>query len=130
MRWRFGAPCTKYYCKYIERNNKVLGYVIARKIERMGIPCLGIVDIAFDETGARYAPYLLRQWDARKYNYSIMLLMASRSVVKAYYLKYAAFFPSSYKFQFIFKNLSHKFSNSVLADERSWNLLWVDSDDL
>jgi hypothetical protein len=130
MLWRLGAPESDYTIIKACTNGILSGYLIARQTERFGISCLGIVDLVSVDGGVGSTKLMIKETCKINRSCDVVLLMCNQSVYRRYKLYFCGFLKSPFKFRFIFKNLSGRIPNIILKDEKSWNLTWIDSDDL
>lgn len=132
LKWRLGAPDKFYYLCIARSNEKIVGVLIAREIEKEGVPSMGILDISMLNKYRKFAPLLTREIVnvSKKVNAELILVMISSFWFKNYSLFRNVFFKSPFKFYFIIKQLNKSINSTILRDEKNWHLMWIDSDDL
>ena len=131
-RWRYNAPKREYTFLSVRLAGKLVAFVSFRHIIKEGVPSYGILDYMvlpdYDSSHGFINKVLVSC--ARKNNVeAIMVMMSSFSATKYKLLK-NGYIKSPFVFQLIIKNLTRKFSDEQLFNEKNWHLMWVDSDDL
>ena len=127
LNWRLSAPNTKYKIYKISLKSKFIGYIIARDTIKHGVKCTGIIDIVFLKNYSKYVKSAFAKIDITS---DLFLLMCNKNLYSKYSLKKCGFMRSTFNFHLITKNLSGRFNNQLLFDEKNWHLTWIDSDDL
>lgn len=134
LKWRLGAPGKDYEIIVIRNltNKEIVGYSIARKIFKEGVPCLGVMDFSFLNTTRKYSNQLLKEIEksAKKINCELILMMMLKHKADKYQIKTNGFMKTPHPFSFIIKQYDYSLSTSFLHDVNNWDLMWVDSDDL
>lgn len=132
--WRYSAPERCYSFIAVYDATKLVGLVSFREIEREGVPAIGVLDYMFLEEWRQekitgYIGKILSQ-EAQKREKEAVMIIASNYSANKHRLLLNAFIKSPFKFSFIIKNLTQQFESSYLHDEKNWDVMWVDSDDL
>lgn len=132
--WRLGAP-EKDYEIIVLRNKDTrlfLGYSIVREVTKDEVPCLGVLDFNFILSTKLYSKRLLWEIEqsAKSYNSELILMMMMKHKAKEYSIKATGFLKTSFPFSFIIKQFNESLVSSFLKNEKNWNLMWIDSDDL
>lgn len=134
LKWRLGAPEKKYHI-VIARNkedNKIIGYTIFREVEKEGVPCIGVLDFCTLSRYKKFAFILLKEIEkmAKTKNAELILLMMMRRKAKEYKISSNGFLKTPFPFSFIIKQFDQTIDSDLLKNEKNWNLMWIDSDDL
>jgi len=132
MKWRLGAPATKYKIITISKDDKLVSVVVTRKTVMEGIPVLAILDLMLLPGFDACLPLLNKALVeiSKTYGAEAVVTMISKTWAKNYKLKGLGFIASPYKFSLIIKKLNEKLDESLLFTEANWHLMWIDSDDL
>jgi hypothetical protein len=133
LRWRLGAPGTKYEIISVRsKAGKLLGVCICRKTELTQIPTLAVLDIMIlpeNYDTFRVVDYALVQL-AQSTKAEIIATMMSIPWAKKYGLYRRGYLKSSYVFSLIINKLNPEFSDSEIFNPSNWHVMWIDSDDL
>ncbi len=131
--WRYGAPERDYkFLTVFTKEEKLIGFVSFRNIIKEGVPSYGLLDYMV-LPGYEDCHGLINKGladCAKKEKVEAIMTMMSKNSASKYQLLKNGFFKSPFTFQLIIKNLTKEFSDEELFDEKSWHLMWVDSDDL
>ncbi len=132
LKWRLGAPKSHYHIITLEENGHIIGILIAREIEKMGVSCMGILDLAILKNYYQYSGMLIKEIInvSKKTRNELLLIMLSKTWYKKYKLIFNGFLKTPYRFYFITKLFSGKISKDDATNEENWHLTWIDSDDL
>jgi len=134
LKWRLGAPEKNYEIIVLndKLNQSILGYSIVRTIEKEGVPCLGVLDFCLIKNSQKFSKYLLLEIEksAKMQKAELILIMMMKHKAKEYQLKSAGFLKTPYNFSFIMKKFNNSLNTDFLKEEKNWNLMWIDSDDL
>ncbi len=133
FQWRLSAPGSEYDM-FLFRNetSKVVGWAIGRRSRLKGLWFWSMLDYYIADihkSVQTQALSLLCRFTATR-DVVGLATMVSRSSARHFSFTRAGLIRIPYKFSLIYKNLSSKFSDIDLSDERKWNLMWIDSDDL
>lgn len=130
-KWRYGAPERQYqFITIYSKDSKLIGFVSYRKILKEGILSYGILDYIVLRNDCHGLINNVLKQQAKKDNVEIIMTMMSRVSANNYKLLLNGFIKSPFTFQLIIKQLTNKFNESELFDEKNWHLMWIDSDDL
>ncbi len=130
MRWRLGAPGTVYRIVAIFEEQELCALAIARSTVLEGIAVLALLDVMVDPAAARSLGALHRRIAqlAEEEQADAIVTMCAPSAAKR--LKIAwRFLRSPHVFKLIVKSLNPELRQAV-EDERAWEPMWIDSDDL
>jgi len=134
LKWRLRAPEKDYKIIVLRHkiNKKVMAYSIARSVVKEGVPCYGVLDFSFINESQRYSKILLKEIEksAKLNKAELILMMIMQHKAKNYRLKSAGFLKTPFPFSFIINQFDESLNRDFLFDERNWNLMWIDSDDL
>ncbi len=134
LKWRLGAPGKKYEIIILRdnRNKKIVGYSIAREIQKEGVPCLGILDFCLLKNTTKFSNLLLQEIEstAKAFSCELILMMMLKHKANDYKITRYGFLKTPFPFSFILKQYDDSLSTSFLNDEKNWALMWIDSDDL
>lgn len=131
LKWRFGAPNTKYLCLVAtDQAGAWTGVLILRPAELKGIQVFAIMDFVGLDFQSQF--WLLREAVrlSRTFAVDAIVAMCSPHSYQKRRLWMHWFLPTGEKFLLIVKNLSSRFSEEVLLNEKHWDLFWIDCDDL
>lgn len=131
LKWRLSAPDAEYAIIALPDFSSSLKAVgIVRSTELSGVKTLAILDAAaLNPNSYDQLHQAIAKW-AYSENVDAIAIMCSPNSFKELRLARQIFLPSGLKFLLIIKNLSQKFKDAVLLDEKNWSLFWMDSDDL
>lgn len=134
LKWRLGAPEKKYYALIVrnKEDNKIIGYAVVREVEKEGVPCIGVLDFCTLSRYKKFAFILLKEIEkmAKTKNAELILLMMMRRKAKEYKISSNGFLKTPFPFSFIIKQFDQTIDSDLLKNEKNWNLMWIDSDDL
>ena len=132
LKWRLGAPEKNYFINIVKKHNKILGLSISRKIDKDGIPSLGILDFMVLNNDKCVINTLHRslRTTAIDNNIEAMLCMTSLVIKNKYRFFQNGFLKSPYKFSLIIKKLDNSINVNQIKNINNWHLMWIDSDDL
>jgi len=131
--WRYSAPERKYRFLAVKTwEGKMIGFVAFRRIVKEGVPSYGILDYmvlpGYEDCHGVINSVLANC--AKQEGIEAVMTMMSKTSAGRYQLLKNGFFKSPFVFHLIIKNLTKEFKEEELFDEKSWHLMWVDSDDL
>jgi hypothetical protein len=132
LKWRLGAP-SKEYTIIVQRTDKlIVGYAILRKVIKENVSCIGILDFSILNDYKGFSSILLAQIEksARNQNAELILVMMMKDFAKKLSLIKNGFLKTPFPFSFIIKQFDLSLDENILFDEKNWNLMWIDSDDL
>lgn len=134
LKWRLGAPDKNYEIIVLrsKTNKNVLAYSIARELQKEDVPCYGVLDFSFINESKKHSKQLLTEIEksARQNKAELILMMMMRYKAKSYRLKSAGFMKTPFPFSFIINQFEDTLDAEFLKNEKNWNLMWIDSDDL
>lgn len=134
LKWRLGAPEKSYDIIILrsKSNKQVLAYSIARTVQKQGVPCYGVLDFSFINKSQKHSRHLLNEIEksAKFHKAELILMMMVRHKAKTYRVKSAGFFKTPFPFSFIINQFEDSLDTEFLKNEKNWNLMWIDSDDL
>ena len=132
LKWRLGAPERSYYIVTLRDKNILVGVLIAREVEREGVPCMGILDLALLKNYHKYANILINELieTAKHLGSELLLVMMAKGWFKKYKLSFNSFLKTPFSFFLIIKQLNPAINSEMLKNEDNWHLMWIDSDDL
>ncbi|MEI7661406.1 MAG: GNAT family N-acetyltransferase [Bacteroidota bacterium] len=132
LKWRLGAPGQKYHVITLRDRDALVGVLIAREVEKEGVPCMGILELAllreYHQNAFRLIGELTKT--AKRVGAELLLVMMGKRWFEKYKLSLNGFMKTPFKFFLIIKQLNPAFSNEMLKNEENWHLMWIDSDDL
>lgn len=132
LKWRLNAPETSYHIITVRNLNVIVGVLIAREIEKEGVPCMGILDLTLLKGYHKYAHLLINELTkkAKQLGSELLLIMIGKKWFKNYKLLFNSFLKTPFKFDLIIKQLNPDIDSKILKNENNWHLMWIDSDDL
>ncbi|MDX2360026.1 MAG: GNAT family N-acetyltransferase [Crocinitomicaceae bacterium] len=132
LKWRLGAPEKNYHILTLRNNSEVVGVLIAREVEKEGVPCMGILELALLDGYHDKANILVNELIAisKRNGSELLLTMMSEIWMKKYKLKRSSFMRTPFKFYLIVKQLNSALNFTEIMKEQNWHLTWIDSDDL
>lgn len=132
LRWRLSAPEKMYHIITLKDHDKIVGTLIAREVEKEGVPCMGILDICLLERYYKYSSFLIDKLISisKETKVEMFLVMMSNHRFRQFELRNQLFFNSPFKFQFIMKKFDASLDMNIFKDVKKWSLMWIDSDDL
>lgn len=134
LKWRLGAPEKSYEIIVLraKSNKQVLAYSIARSVQKEGVPCYGVLDFSFIIKSQIHSKRLLNEIEksAKLHKAELILMMMLRHKAKTYRVNSSGFFKTPFPFSFIINQFEDTLDAKFLKNEKNWNLMWIDSDDL
>lgn len=132
LKWRLGAPELLYHIITLRDQNNIVGVLIAREVEKEGVPCMGIIDLALLKDYHKYAYLLTNELIkiAKPLGTELILVMMGRKWFTKYKLSLNSFLQTPFKFYLIVKHLNPSVNSEMLKNENNWHLMWIDSDNL
>ena len=132
LRWRLGAPESNYKIISVWKNERISGIAITRVVELKNIPTLAVLDLMIDSESPATVSIIHSALDelAAVTGAENISCMTSRSVAKTLCFARNGYIRTPFIFKFIVKNISKRFSDELLFDEKNWQIMWIDSDDL
>lgn len=134
MRWRLGAPDTKYFVSTLTSANEIRAVAISRRVELRGIPTLAILDyMVLPREGHSSTGHgillneLIRL--AKESRADVLALMTDPTTAKRLRLRRWGFIRSPFTFQLIMQALSERALARAEAIKLA-DIMWIDSDDL
>jgi hypothetical protein len=133
LRWRLGAPGTRYQIICVRTGEgQLVGVCICRETELAHIPTLAVLDImllpenydafsAFDHALVRLA---------QSGKAEIVAAMMSTLWAKTYGLYRRGYLRSPYVFRLIVNRLNPELQDEDIYNPGNWHVMWIDSDDL
>ncbi len=131
--WRYGAPERTYkFLSIKSTEGKMIGFVSLRNILKEKVLSYCILDYmvlpGYEDCHGLINKVLTDY--AKMDKIEVIMTMMSKISAFKYQLCKNGFLKSPFIFQFIIKNLTREFTDEELFNEKSWHLMWVDSDDL
>lgn len=132
LKWRLSAPGKSYHVIVLRSHSNVVGVLIAREVEREGVPCMGILELALLKSHYKYSSLLIKKLVkiAENSGAELLLVMMSNFWFKNYKLRLNGFTRTPFKFCLIMKILNPTIKTEIFKEEKNWHLMWIDSDDL
>jgi hypothetical protein len=135
LEWRLGAPQKHYNIFIVRSTDEIVGHLISCNTILKGFPATCILDLFVNENKDthKYVKYLLDNLvrHANKHRSVLLAVMIRSYWAKKYKLYANGFIKTPIKFTFILKQLKKsRIAFEVLKNPESWNLMWIDSDDL
>lgn len=132
LTWRLGAPEKKYHILVLRNKDSIVGYAVARAVTKLGVPCLGVLDVILLKDFYKYSSVLFREIFriAAKIKTELVLCMMNESCYQKYKMKLTGFIKTPYTFYFILKLFNKDLDAQILKNQDNWHLTWIDSDDL
>lgn len=132
LKWRLGAPEKTYHIVTLHDKNIIVGVLIAREVEREGVPCMGILDLALLKDYHKFASLLTNELvkTAKHSGSELILVMMGKRWFKKYKLFFNSFLKTPFKFYLMVKQLNPAINYEILKNEDNWHLMFIDSDDL
>jgi len=132
LKWRLGAPEKTYHVITLRDQDVIVGVLIAREVEKEGVPCMGILELAMLKDYHKYAYILTDELTktAKRAGAELLLVMMGKRWFEKYKLSHNGFLKTPFKFFLIIKQLNPAISAEILKNEDNWHLMWIDSDDL
>lgn len=132
LKWRLGAPESKYKFITLKHKHNIVGVAIGRVKEFENIPSLAILDYMILEDYVKYSTYFFKEIKkiSKQLHVETIVCMLSQFWKKKYCLSKSGFLKSPFIFKIIFKELNLPQSIQNFSSEENWHLMWIDSDDL
>lgn len=130
-KWRLSRPGSQYYSVLIrDREGHILGHALVTPTILRKVSALAVLDIQWINPAILPDLHKSLRDIASRFQCDVLSCMASASFAKNNSFLIAGFLKTGAVFKLIFKNLSGKFSDSHLKDEKNWHVTWIDSDDV
>lgn len=132
LRWRYGAPGTRYRALAIHRGPRLVAAAFTRVAPLAGISCLAVLDFM----AAEIDPSVLGALHGALARCALVegaegvALMAGRTWAQRHRLLWNGYLRTPHVFRFIFHDLGKRHPAVDFHREGEWPLMWVDSDDL
>lgn len=134
LKWRLGAPEKLYHIIILrsKSDNKIIGYTIFREVKKEEVPCIGVLDFYILNQYKKCSHILIKEIEkiAKTYNAELILMMMMKRKAKEYKIRFSGFLKTPFPFSFIIKQFDKSIDPVFLKNEKNWNLMWIDSDDL
>lgn len=132
LAWRTSAPGTQYHFLQVTKAGSQVAFALARKVELEKIPCLAILDLMVlkDHVSCLASLQECIAELAERQGAELVVSMMSPTTAKRLKVGRSGFLRSPKVFSLIIKRLSPELGDDTLFEEKSWNLFWIDSDDL
>ena len=132
LKWRLGAPEKEYTIITVQQGNDIIGYAVFRKVEKLGVPCLGILDFCLLDSYNGASALLIRKITqvAKEEKAELILMMMMKNNAAKYGVLRQGFLKTPYPFSFITKLYKNAPNQDIMFNENNWSLMWIDSDDL
>lgn len=132
LNWRLGAPGKEYNILILRNGKEIVGYSVMRPVMKENVQCLGVLDFSMLSEYRKYSSILLNKISdvARMHKAELILMMMMKEKSKEFSLRSNGFFKTPYPFSFIINRFDTSLDETELYNEKNWNLMWIDSDDL
>lgn len=132
LKWRLAAPEKEYNVIVLRKLDDIVGYSVVRRVEKEGVPCLGILDLAMISKFEKNTKLIFKKINsiANENHAELLLIMFQPHMAKSYGLVRNGFIRTPYPFSFIIKQFDKTIDSGLLSNEKNWSLAWIDSDDL
>lgn len=132
LRWRLGAPESQYHVISLRRETHIEGLAIVRVTDLKGIPCLAVLDLMLLEDIEVASKALVRamQSFAESRSCEAVAIMIRRESARRAYLLWRGFVRTPFTFKLIIKPLSERANAAQLLEPSTFDVMWIDSDDL
>jgi GNAT superfamily N-acetyltransferase len=132
LRWRTGAPDTRYLFVTLRHRGVLVGVAITRPVAMKGVETLAVLDLMVlpgHARGSRVLHGALRRL-ARREEKDAVACMCSRASAKAHGFAASGYLRTPYAFTLIIKKLDAAIPEENLYSGERWQVFWLDSDDL
>ena len=106
-----------------------MSYSIICTSKMSNIDIIAIVDLVSLDEKYIYSLIDFINSYAKKNNIDLINIMLNEEYIKKYNLFNYGFLKSPYKYDFILNNLSKKFNNNLLGNQKNWHISWTNFDD-
>jgi hypothetical protein len=132
LKWRLNAPEKEYKILLLKIKKRIIGYSIFRTVIKKEVPCIGVLDFCLLEEFKYASGLMVRQIEneAKTMGAELILMMMMKHQAKKYKVNRNGFFKTPFPFSFIIKQFDENTDSKILNNEKNWNLMWIDSDDL
>jgi hypothetical protein len=132
LKWRLSAPETEYQIALLSKSGVIIGHSITRLTSKLGVPCLGILDLGFINNYRKHSTALFATINkiAAQENAEMIIIMMGKYSYRKYKMWLQGYIRTPIKFSFILKKLNMAESEVDFRNSKNWNLNWIDSDDL
>ncbi len=130
LRWRLSNPISEYYMIDLKTNGVWNTVCVLARSDLKGIDSLAIIYL--DNSTGLHAAHLFKQIRilAGELEVSCLASMNSRTMSKRFLFTRHWLFKTHLSFRAIIKQLNSELPMSVFQDEGSWNLMWINTDDV
>jgi hypothetical protein len=132
LRWRLGAPGAHYTCHLVTSQVRWEALAITRCAELKGVPTCCILDwiAPAEEWAVNRAVVASVFAEALAGDSELVGTLMPAHLARRRRLLRQGFLRSAFGFRYIACQTSAALGIAEIADPRSWNLMWIDSDDL
>ncbi len=132
LKWRLSAPKEEYFIFVLQNSENIVGVLIARKLIKNNVPCMGILDLSILKQFHNKSSILINELIKFSTNSKceMIIVMISNYWAKKYKLLSLGFLNSFSYFTFISKNLTNRVKDTSIFDESNWHMMWLNSDNL
>jgi len=132
LNWRLNAPGKEYHIVTLKKEDEIIGYTVFRKVEKLGVPCIGILDFCLLDCCKDASTVLMKKvfHVAKVEKAELILMMMMKNRATQYKILRQGFIKTPYPFSFITKIFNNAPNKDIMYNEKNWSLMWIDSDDL
>jgi hypothetical protein len=132
LAWRLGAPGTAYHIISARSGAEISALAIVRCTELKGISCLAVLDLMLPDGSERTAGPLMLAMErfAVAQRCEAIAAMMSRESARRASLARHGFIRTPFVFKLIVKPLSERAKQARLLEPSTFDVMWIDSDDL
>ena len=132
LRWRLNAPGSEYHIISVKVGAELGAMAILRCTTLKDIPCLAVLDVMTTEKEPSITKLLIRAMEdfaSARSCQAIAAMMSRQSAYRALFPRHG-FIKTPFVFKLIIKPLSERAMLSRLLETSSFDVMWIDSDDL
>ena len=132
LRWRLGAPGAEYHVIAAQGGKDIEALAIVRCTDLKGIPCLAVLDLmALEGEEDSVGPVVRAMEDlASRRSCEAIAVMMKRDGARRMKLARRGFLRTPFVFKLIIKLLSERAKKRALLARSTFDVMWIDSDDL
>ncbi|MEW6055154.1 MAG: GNAT family N-acetyltransferase [Bdellovibrionota bacterium] len=132
LKWRLRAPGAAYRVLTVWSEGSLIAVSIVRKVEFNSLPCLAVLDLMSltQEAAPLRALHGALEQECIVQGAETIAVMMSRTSARRAGLRAHGFIRSPKGFKLILNRLDSALNLDQLMEEKNWNLMWIDSDDL
>lgn len=132
LKWRLSAPAKEYRIICVRKESIIIATAIISFSDVKGVPSIGILDLMVLDGHFSAIKYLFRELEriAEENKCEAIIGMFCKHWANKYRFFQYGMMKTHIKFTLILKQLDSNIDFMSIKNEKNWNLMWIDSDNL